>query len=78
MQFSLNTSRPLCSYIIAVFEGGSFYNYASEFFKKAYDSVWRPGSEVGIEINVEKSKYMLLSRHQNAGQNTDKNSKQII
>jgi hypothetical protein len=27
--------------------------------------------EVGLEINVEKSKYMLLSRHQNAGQNGD-------
>jgi hypothetical protein len=24
--------------------------------------------EVGVEINVEKNKYMLLSRHQNAGQ----------
>jgi hypothetical protein len=24
--------------------------------------------EVGLEINVEKTKYMLLSRHQNAGQ----------
>jgi hypothetical protein len=27
--------------------------------------------EVGLEINVEKSKYMLLPRHQNAGQNRD-------
>jgi hypothetical protein len=26
-------------------------------------------NEVGLEINVEKPKYMLLSRHQNAGQN---------
>jgi hypothetical protein len=25
--------------------------------------------EVGIEINVEKTKYMLLSRHQNVAQN---------
>jgi hypothetical protein len=25
--------------------------------------------EVGLEINVEKTKYMLLSRHQNADQN---------
>jgi hypothetical protein len=25
--------------------------------------------EVGLEINVEKSKHMLLSRHQNVGQN---------
>jgi hypothetical protein len=28
--------------------------------------------EVGLEINVEKTKYMLLPRHQNAGQNRDK------
>jgi hypothetical protein len=27
--------------------------------------------EVGLEINVERTKYMLLSRHQNAGQNRD-------
>jgi hypothetical protein len=27
--------------------------------------------EVGLEGNTEKTKYMLLSRHQNAGQNHD-------
>jgi hypothetical protein len=27
--------------------------------------------EVGLEINVEKTKYMLLYRHQNIGQNRD-------
>jgi hypothetical protein len=27
--------------------------------------------EVGLEINVEKTKYMLLSRHQNVGQSWD-------
>jgi hypothetical protein len=26
---------------------------------------------VGVEVNTEKTKYMLLSRHQNAGQNHD-------
>jgi hypothetical protein len=29
------------------------------------------GKEVGLEVNTEKTKYMLLSRHQNAGQNYD-------
>jgi hypothetical protein len=29
------------------------------------------GREVGLEIIVEKTKYMLLSRYQNAGQNRD-------
>jgi hypothetical protein len=28
--------------------------------------------EVGLEANTEETKYMLLSRHQNAGQNHDK------
>jgi hypothetical protein len=27
--------------------------------------------EVGLEINVKKTKYMLLSCHQNVGQNRD-------
>jgi hypothetical protein len=27
--------------------------------------------EVDLEVNTEKTKYMLLSRHQNAGQNHD-------
>jgi hypothetical protein len=27
--------------------------------------------EVGLEVNTEKAKYMLLSRHQHAGQNHD-------
>jgi hypothetical protein len=29
------------------------------------------GKEVGLEANAEKTKYMLFSRHQNAGQNHD-------
>jgi hypothetical protein len=29
------------------------------------------GKEVGLEINVDKTKYMLLSGHQNVGQNQD-------
>jgi hypothetical protein len=27
--------------------------------------------EVGLKINIEETKYMLLSRHQNAGQSGD-------
>jgi hypothetical protein len=30
--------------------------------------------EVGLEVNAEKIKYMLLSHHQNAGQNHDINT----
>jgi hypothetical protein len=39
--------------------------------KKNTESLIDPSKEVGLEINVEKIKYMLLSRHQNAGQNHD-------
>jgi hypothetical protein len=30
-----------------------------------------PSKKVGLEMNVEKTKYTLLSRHQNVGQNRD-------
>jgi hypothetical protein len=30
------------------------------------------GEEVGLEVNLEITKYMLMSRHQNAGQNQDR------
>jgi hypothetical protein len=33
--------------------------------------------EVGLEVSTDKSKYMLLSRHQNAGQNHDINTANI-
>jgi hypothetical protein len=29
------------------------------------------GREVGLEVNVEKTKYMSVSRHQKVGQNWD-------
>jgi hypothetical protein len=39
--------------------------------KKNTETLTDAGKEVGLEINVEKTKYMLLSRHQNVGQNRD-------
>jgi hypothetical protein len=39
--------------------------------KKKAETVIDAGKEVGLEINIEKTKYMLLSRHQNVGQNWD-------
>jgi hypothetical protein len=39
--------------------------------KKNTESLLDASMEVGLEINVEKTKYMLLSLHQNAGQNRD-------
>jgi hypothetical protein len=39
--------------------------------KKNTETLIDAGKEVGLEINVEKTKYMLLSRHQNVSQNRD-------
>jgi hypothetical protein len=39
--------------------------------KKNTETLIDASKEVGLEINVEKSKYMLLSRHQNVGQDRD-------
>jgi hypothetical protein len=34
-------------------------------------SLFDASKDVALEVNTEKSKYILLSRHQNAGQNHD-------
>jgi hypothetical protein len=39
--------------------------------KKNTETLTDASREVGLEINIEKTKYMLLSRHQNVGQNRD-------
>jgi hypothetical protein len=39
--------------------------------KKNTETLIDASKEVGLEIYIEKTKYMLLSHHQNAGQNWD-------
>jgi hypothetical protein len=39
--------------------------------KKNMETLIDASKEVGLKINVEKTKYMLLSRHQNVGKNRD-------
>jgi hypothetical protein len=39
--------------------------------KKSTKTVIEASKVVGLEINIEKTKYMLLSRHQKVGQNLD-------
>jgi hypothetical protein len=41
--------------------------------KKNTQNILDASKEVGLEVNPEKTKYMLLSRHQNAGQSHDIN-----
>jgi hypothetical protein len=39
--------------------------------KKNTETLIDASKEGGLEINAEKTKYMLLSRHQNVGRNLD-------
>jgi hypothetical protein len=39
--------------------------------KKNIETLTDACKEVGLEINLKKTKYMLLSRHQNVGQNQE-------
>jgi hypothetical protein len=39
--------------------------------KKNTETLTDASKEVGIEINLEKTKYMLISRYQNVDQNRD-------
>jgi hypothetical protein len=39
--------------------------------KKNTETLIDASNELGLEINVEKTKYMLVSHHQNVGQNQD-------
>jgi hypothetical protein len=39
--------------------------------KKNTETLIDASKVVGLEINIDKTRYMLLSRHQNVGQNWD-------
>jgi hypothetical protein len=45
--------------------------YNKDTIKGNTETLNYASKEVGLEINVEKTKYMLLVHHQNAGQNHD-------
>jgi hypothetical protein len=47
------------------------YIYNIDTMKKNTETAINASKEVGPEINVEKTKYMLQSRYQNVGQNGD-------
>jgi hypothetical protein len=48
--------------------GGAPYNFVSSYLPEGLIDA---SKEVGLGINVEKTKHILLFRHQNAGQNHD-------
>jgi hypothetical protein len=43
----------------------------TDTIKKNMETLIDASKVVGLEVNVEKTKYMLPSRHQNIGQNQD-------
>jgi hypothetical protein len=43
----------------------------TDTIRKSTETLINESKEVGPEINVERTKYMLLSHHQNVGQNRD-------
>jgi uncharacterized protein YoxC len=42
--------------------------------KKRTETLIDASKEVGLDVNAKKTKYMLLSHHQNVGQNHNKHS----
>jgi hypothetical protein len=42
-----------------------------DIIKQNTEALINASKEVGLEVNTEKTKYMLLSRNQNAGQSYD-------
>jgi hypothetical protein len=63
----LNGTHPLLAYADDV----NLLRDNIDTIDKNSETLIGASKEVGLEINVEKTKYMLLSRHQNAGQNRD-------
>jgi hypothetical protein len=47
------------------------YGRHLDFLKENTETLIDASKEVGLEIKVEKTKYMLVSHHQNVGRNQD-------
>jgi hypothetical protein len=55
--------------LLAYADDENVLGYNINTIKKSTDSLIDASKEVGLEINVEETKYMLLSRYQNVGHN---------
>jgi predicted HTH domain antitoxin len=62
----LNRTQQLLAYADDVNLGDNI-----DIVKKKTETLINASKEVGLEINVEKAKHMLVSRHQNIDQNRD-------
>jgi hypothetical protein len=63
----LNGTHQLLAYTDDV----NLLGYNIDTVKKNTETLTDANKDAGLEINVEKTKYMLLSRHQNVGQTRD-------
>jgi hypothetical protein len=53
---------------LAYADDGNLLGNNKDIIKKNTETLSDTSKEVGLEVNTEKIKYTLLSRHQNAGQ----------
>jgi hypothetical protein len=64
MALKLNGTHQLLVYV----DGENQLGDNIDTIKKKLEILIDASKEVGLEVKAEKSKYMLLSRHQNEGQ----------
>jgi hypothetical protein len=67
MGLKLNGTHELLAYVDDV----NLLGDNIDTIKKNTETLIDASKEVGLEINSEKTKYMLLSHHRNIGQNRD-------
>jgi hypothetical protein len=64
----LNGTHQLLVYADYVILGGSIHS-----IQKKVEDLVIASKEIGLAVNAEKTKYMVMSRNQNAGQNRNVN-----
>jgi hypothetical protein len=67
----LYDSFPIQNSLLLIADDVILPDNSIDTINKTTESLIDATKEVSLEVNVEETKYMLLSRHQNAGQNRD-------